>query len=65
MAILYYAGEQPLLKVAYHIMFMINELHLLRLLGCQTSGTSDKYFKNCRVSWTPAKLHGSLHPPLN
>ena len=33
--------EQPHLKVAYHI-FMINELHLLRFLGCQTSGTSDK-----------------------
>ena len=40
-AILYYASEQPLLKVAYHI-FMINELHLLQLLSCQTSGTSDK-----------------------
>ena len=40
--VLYYAGEQPLLKIAYHIIFIINELHLLRFLGCQTSGTSDK-----------------------
>ena len=22
-------------------------------------------FMNCRVSWTPDKLHGSLHPPPN
>ena len=22
-------------------------------------------FMNCRVSWTPEKLHGSLHPPPN
>ena len=22
-------------------------------------------FMNCRVSWTPDKLHGSLHSPLN
>ena len=28
-AILQNAGEQPLVKVAYHIIFMINELHLL------------------------------------
>ena len=27
-------GEQLLLKVAYHIIFMINELHMLRFLGC-------------------------------
>ena len=28
-AILYNAGQQPLLKVAYHIIFIINDLHLL------------------------------------
>ena len=28
-AILWNAGEQPLLKFAYHIIFMINKLHLL------------------------------------
>ena len=36
-------------------------------LGCQTSGTSDRWnfnFMNCLSSWTPDKLHGSLHPPL-
>ena len=48
-AILHYAGEQLLLKVAYHIIFMINELHLLQLLACQTNGTLDKW--NCLVSW--------------
>ena len=32
---LYYdAGEQPVLKVAYYIIFMINELHLLQFIGC-------------------------------
>ena len=28
---------------------MINQLHLLRFLGCQASGTSDKW--NCLISW--------------
>ena len=46
-AILYYACEQPLLKVAYHIIFVINQLHLLWFLSCQTSGTSDKW--NCLI----------------
>ena len=34
----------------------------------ETSGTLDKWnfnFMNCQVSWTPDKLHGSLHPPQN
>ena len=36
-------------RLSYHILFMINELHLPRFLGCQTSGTSDKW--NCLISW--------------
>ena len=39
---------------------------------CRIFRLSDKWyirqmklfdFMNCRVSWTPDKLHGSLHPP--